>query len=75
MVLDIGRIKWEELTESLSAVRREQKADAMNAAEELGFYLDFYIKLYQHHKDLLEWLKKIILKEYVTEGERERNRR
>ncbi len=55
LVLDIGVKKWEEYTEYILAFRKVRGADAMTAAEELEFYLDFYIELYQNHKNLLRF--------------------
>ena len=53
LVIAIGKQKWDEYGEYVLKVRTERNADAMSAAEELAFYLDFYIDLYQNHKDLL----------------------
>lgn len=53
LVLAISTRKWEEYGEYAKALRAQRRADEMTAAEELSFYLEFYIDLYQHHKDLL----------------------
>lgn len=53
LVLAIGTRKWEEYGEYAKELRAQRRADDMTAAEELSFYLDFYIDLYQNHKDLL----------------------
>ena len=55
LVVEIGTKKWEEFGEHVMSVRASRNVDAMSAAEELGFYLDFYIDLYQNHKDLLRF--------------------
>ena len=55
LVLAIGEAKWNEYGESVLALRKEKNADAMTAAEELSFYLDFYIDLYRNHKDMLRF--------------------
>lgn len=55
LVLAIGTRKWEEYAAYVLTRRTQRNADAMPAAEELGFYLDFYIDLYQNHKDLLRF--------------------
>lgn len=55
LVLDVGVKKWEEYTEYILAFRKVRGVDAMTAAEELAFYLDFYIELYQNHKNLLRF--------------------
>jgi len=53
LVLTIGTRKWQEYSEYARALRKVHNADDMTAAQELAFYLDFYIDLYEHHKDLL----------------------
>lgn len=55
LVLAIGTRQWEDYGEYVTECRAARGADAMNAAEELEFYLDFYIDLYQNHKDLLRF--------------------
>ena len=55
LVLAIGVRKWEEYDEYIRVSRKVRNADAMSAAEELEFYVDFYMELYAHHKDLLRF--------------------
>ena len=55
LVIAIGVRKWEEYGEYVRKLREERNADAMTAAEELEFYLDFYMDLYENHKDLLRF--------------------
>lgn len=55
LVLAIGVREWEKYGEYTRKLRTDRGADAMTAAEELEFYLDFYIELYQDHKDLLRF--------------------
>ena len=55
LVLAVGARKWEQYAEYASKIRAQRNADAMTAAEELGFYFDCYIDLYQNHKDLLRF--------------------
>ena len=55
LVLAIGERKWIEYGEYVSVVRKVRNADAMTAAEELELYMDFYMDLYEHHKDLLRF--------------------
>ncbi len=53
LVLDIGTRRWEEYGSYVVERRREMDADSMTAAEELSFYLGFYVELYKDHKALL----------------------
>ena len=55
LVLAIGARKWEEYDEYIRVLRKIRNAEAMSAAEELEFYVDFYMELYAHHKDLLRF--------------------
>lgn len=55
LVLAIGTRKWEEYGQYAVDMRTRYRADGMTAAEELQFYFDFYIDLYQNHKDLLRF--------------------
>ncbi len=53
LVLAIGTRQWEDYGRFAKELREQRNADAMTAAEELAFYLDFYIDLYRNHKELL----------------------
>jgi len=53
LVLAIGTREWKEYTAYVSKMRSEKHSTDMTAGEAFGFYLDFYIDLYLHHKDLL----------------------
>jgi len=53
LVLAIGTRQWRDYEEYVRMQREVQHADEMTAAQELDFYLGFYIDLYQNHKDLL----------------------
>ena len=55
LVLDIGTRKWEEYTEHVYRSKEASGTDNMTAAEELAFYLDFYLDLYRNHKELLRF--------------------
>ena len=55
LVLAIGTREWKKYGECAMKLRKEQDVDSMTAAEELSFYLDFYIDLYKNHKDLLKF--------------------
>ena len=69
LVIAIGTLKWEEYGEYAGKLRAKRQADNMTAAEEFSFYLDFYIDLYQNHKDLLRFnqsFNNYVLSENVT---------
>lgn len=53
LVLAIGEEKWNAYGDKVRTMRKERHAETMTAAEELSFYLDFYIDLYRNHKDIL----------------------
>ncbi len=55
LVLAIGTRQWEAYGSYARRLRREQGVDKMTAAEELGFFLDFFQDLYENHKDLLRF--------------------
>lgn len=55
LVIAIGVRQWEDYGAYAKALREERNADGMTAAEDLSFYLDFYIDLYRSHKDLLRF--------------------
>ena len=55
LVIAIGVRQWEDYGAYAKALREERHADDMTAAEDLSFYLDFFIDLYRNHKDLLRF--------------------
>lgn len=55
LVIAIGVRRWQEYTDHIRELRQARNAEGMTAAEEFSFYLDFYIDLYQNHKDLLRF--------------------
>lgn len=55
LALDIGAWKWEGYASYVREYRKERCADGMTAAEEFGFYLDFFVDLYQNNGDLLRF--------------------
>ena len=55
LVLDIGTRKWQEYFVHVSEAREKNNVRQMTAAEEMAFYLDFYLDLYRNHKDLLRF--------------------
>ena len=54
-VIAIGAEKWKEYAVKVEEMYRARGGDAMNAAEELSFFLDAFIDLYQNHKDILRF--------------------
>ena len=55
MVIEIGTVKWQEYGIRVEDAYRQRGGARMNAAEELEFFLDSFIDLYQNHKDLLRF--------------------
>ena len=55
LVIDIATKKWEEFAEYVNLEQIRRNVKSMNAAENLEFYLDFYIELYKNHKDMLRF--------------------
>ena len=55
LVVDIASKKWEEYAEYVKGEHARRDVASMSAAENLEFYLDFYIELYREHKDLLRF--------------------
>ena len=53
LVIAIAVRQWTDYADYARAQREIRCADKMTAAQELEFYLDFYIDLYQNHKDIL----------------------
>ena len=54
LVIAIAVRQWTDYADYARARREIRCADKMTAAQELEFYLDFYIDLYQNHKDILD---------------------
>ena len=55
LVLDIGTRQWEDYHVFARNLRKERHTENLSAAEELDFYLEFYMDLYRNHKDLLRF--------------------
>ena len=55
LVLDIGTRQWQEYFVHVMEARAQCNVDQLTAARELEFYLNFYIDLYNNHKDLLRF--------------------
>lgn len=55
LVLAIGADQWLDYTYEVRARGEALNVGKMTAAEELAFYLDCYVDLYCHHKDLLRF--------------------
>lgn len=55
LVIDIATKKWQEFAEFVNLEQTRRDVKSMNAAENLEFYLDFFIELYKNHKDMLRF--------------------
>ena len=55
LVLEIGTRQWQDYFGHVMKARAQRDVDRMTAAENLEFYLSFYIDLYNNHKDLLRF--------------------
>ena len=55
LVIAIGTRQWQDYAEYAKARIQELDFDGMNSAELLDYYFDFYIDLYQNHKELLRF--------------------
>ena len=55
MVIEIATAKWQEYYVEVEKAFQKCNGDSMNAAEELEFFLNCFIDLYQHHKDILRF--------------------
>lgn len=53
LVIAIGARRWNDYCAYIRFLQKEKNSEKMTAAEELSFYIDFYIDLYENHKDLL----------------------
>lgn len=57
LVIAIGADIWKKYAVKVEEMYRARGGDAMNAAEELDFFLDCFIDLYQNHKDVLRFIR------------------
>lgn len=57
LVIAIGADIWKKYAVKVEEMYRARGGDAMNAAEELAFFLDCFIDLYQNHKDILRFVR------------------
>ena len=57
LVIAIGARIWKEYAVKVEKMYRARGGDAMNAAEELEFFLDCFIDLYQNHKNILRFIR------------------
>ena len=55
LVLDIGTRQWQDYGLYAKQLREQSHVENMTAAQELDFYLDFFLDLYSNHKDLLRF--------------------
>ena len=54
-VIAVGSNMWSAFYEEIEAEYVRSGGEKMNAAEELDFYLNMYIRLYHKHRDLLRF--------------------
>ncbi len=57
LVIAIGADIWKKYAVKVEKMYRARGGDAMNAAEELAFFLDCFLDLYQNHKDILRFVR------------------
>ena len=57
LVIAIGADIWKKYAVKVEEMYRARGGDAMNAAEELEFFLDCFLDLYQNHKDILRFIR------------------
>ena len=57
LVIAIGADIWKKYAVKVEKMYRARGGDAMNAAEELAFFLDCFLDLYQNHKDILRFIR------------------
>ena len=57
LVIAIGAKILEKYAVKVDQMYSKNGGDAMNAAEELAFFLDCFIDLYQNHKDVLRFIR------------------
>ena len=55
LTVAIATQKWQAYADAVRVSRQRLGASEMTAAEELAFYLDFYIDLYQNHSGILRF--------------------
>ena len=55
MIIEIGTRKWQAYYLLVEEAYRARGGDALNAAEELEFFLDCFIDLYRGHRDVLRF--------------------
>ena len=57
LVIAIGADIWKKYAVKVEEMYRARGGDVMNAAEELEFFLDCFLDLYQNHKDILRFIR------------------
>ena len=55
LVIEIGTRKWQEYYTEIEEQFQKRGIENASAAEELDFFLDCFIQLYIHHKDVLRF--------------------
>ncbi|MBO4852029.1 MAG: TetR/AcrR family transcriptional regulator [Schwartzia sp.] len=57
LAIAIGANIWKNYAVKVEEMYRARGGDAMNAAEELEFFLDCFLDLYKNHKDVLRFIR------------------
>ena len=57
LVIAIGAKIWKDYAVEVEEMYAARGGDAMNAAEELEFFLDSFLDLYKNHKDILRFIR------------------
>ena len=57
LAIAIGARIWKNYAVKVEEMYRARGGDAMNAAEELAFFLDCFLDLYKNHKDVLRFIR------------------
>jgi len=72
LVIEVAAKKWNEYAEKVEKKYAELGGPSFSGKQELEFYIDSYIELYKHHKDLLKFNRNFdiyVIEERPTVGE------
>ena len=75
LVVELAAQKWEEYIQCYNSTVSRERIEEMTGAEYLKFYLDSFLDLYRHHKDILRFnydLNSFLRKERHENGQMER---